>query len=268
MAGETTKVHKSSSLPLQGRIAIVTGGSRGIGKAISIHLHCLGARVAINYASNSTEADLLVSELNTSGTSHQPRAIAVKADISDPDQVKLLFDKTEQEFGSKIHILVNCAGILDPKYPALANTTVEDWDKTFNVNTRGAFLCSKEAANRLARGGGGRIILISTSVVGGLLPGYGVYAASKAALETMAKILAKELKGSGISVNCVAPGPVATELFFAGKTEETVQRIVDACPLGRLGQPEDVSKVVGFLAGDDGEWINGQIIRVNGGFIV
>lgn len=268
MAGETTKVHKSSSLPLQGRIAVVTGGSRGIGKAISIHLHYLGARVAINYASNSTEADLLTSELNASGTSQQPQAIAVKADISDPDQVKLLFDKTEQEFGSKIHILVNCAGILDPKYPALANTTAEDWDKTFNVNTRGAFLCSKEAANRLARGGGGRIILISTSVVGALLPGYGAYAASKAAVETMAKILAKELKGSGISVNCVAPGPVATEMFFAGKTEETVQRIVDACPLGRLGQPEDVSRVVGFLAGDDGEWINGQIIRANGGFVV
>ncbi|KAK0598912.1 hypothetical protein LWI29_000682 [Acer saccharum] len=149
---------------------------------------------------------------------------------------------------------------MDPKYPALANTAVEDWDKTFNVNTRGAFLCSKEAANRLVHGGGGRIILISTSVVGGLFPGYGAYAASKAAVETMAKIMAKELKGSGITVNCVAPGPVATELFFAGKTEETVNRLVDSCPLGRFGQPGDVSKIVGFLAGDDGEWINGQVI--------
>ncbi|KAK0601621.1 hypothetical protein LWI29_025880 [Acer saccharum] len=260
MAGETSNVQKLSSLPLEGRVAIVTGASGGIGKAIASHLQSLGARVA--------KADLLVSEINTSGTSPQPQAIAVRADISDPDQVKLLFDKTEQEFCSKIHILVNCAGVMDPKYPALANTAVEDWDKTFNVNTRGAFLCSKEAANRLARGGGGRIILISTSIVGGLFPGYGAYAASKAAVETMAKIMAKELKGSGITVNCVAPGSVATELFFAGKTEETVKRLVDTCPLGRLGQPEDVRKIVGFLAGDDGEWINGQIIRANGGSVV
>ncbi|KAI9185963.1 hypothetical protein LWI28_012393 [Acer negundo] len=129
-------VHKSSSLPLEGRVAIVTGASRGIGKAIASHLHSLGARVTINYASNSTEADLLVSKLNTSCTSHQPQAIAVRADISDPDQVKLLFDRTEQEFCSKIHILVNCAGVMDPKYPALVNTAVEDWDKTFNTNTR------------------------------------------------------------------------------------------------------------------------------------
>ncbi|KAJ4721234.1 Short-chain type dehydrogenase/reductase-like protein [Melia azedarach] len=268
MAEETTKVHGSSLHPLSGRIAIVTGGSRGIGKAIAIHLHSLGARVAINYASNSTQADLLVSELNASVTSSQPQAIAIKADVSDPDQVKILFNRAEQEFSSKVRILVNCAGVMDPKYPTLANTTAEDWDMTFNINTRGAFLCSKEAANRLPRGGGGRIILISTSVVGSLLPGYAAYAASKAAVETMAKILAKEMKGTGITVNCVAPGPVATELFFAGKTEEVINRLVDACPLGRLGNPQDVSKIVGFLARDDGEWINGQIIRANGGAVV
>ncbi|KAJ0014302.1 hypothetical protein Pint_20181 [Pistacia integerrima] len=262
MAGET--VHRS----LDGRIAIVTGASRGIGKAIAIHLHSLGARVVINYASNSTQADLLASELNSSGTSSLPRAIAVKADVSDPYQVKFLFDQAEQVFESKIHILVNCAGVLNPKYPTLANTTVEDWDATFNVNTKGAFLCAKEAANRLTRGGGGRIILISTSVIGSLPPGYAAYAASKAAIETMAKILAKEVKGSGITVNCVAPGPVATELFFAGKSEEMINRFADACPLGRLGEPKDVSKIVGFLGSDDGEWINGQIIRANGGYVV
>ncbi|KAH9784451.1 pentatricopeptide repeat-containing protein [Citrus sinensis] len=218
--------------------------------------------------SNSTQADLIASELNASGTSSYPRAIAIKSDISDPDQVKRLFDRAEQEFSSKVHILVNCAGVMDPKYPTLANTSVDDWDMTFNVNTRGAFLCCKEAANRLAHGGGGRIILTSTSVVGFPMPGYAAYAASKAATETMAKTLAKELKGTGITVNCVAPGPVATELFFAGKTEEMINRVVDACPLGRLGEPKDVSKVVGFLARDDGEWINGQIIRANGGFVV
>ncbi|GKV40374.1 hypothetical protein SLEP1_g48029 [Rubroshorea leprosula] len=258
----------SSSLPLNGRVAIVTGASRAIGRAIATHLHSLGARVVVNYASSSSSADQLISELNASAPPSHPTAVAIKADVSDPDQVKQLFDKAEQEFGSKIHILVNCAGVLDAKYPSLANTTVEDWDWTFNINTKGSFLCCREAANRLTREGGARIISISTSVVGSLLPGYAAYAASKAAVETMIKILAKELKGTQITANIVAPGPVATEMFFAGKTEETVKRIVDATPLGRLGEPNDISGIVGFLATDAGEWINGQVIRVNGGFVV
>ncbi|KAL6986923.1 3-oxoacyl-[acyl-carrier-protein] reductase [Sarracenia purpurea var. burkii] len=270
MAGESTKGKTSDSLPLDGRVAIVTGGSRGIGRAITVHLRSLGAKVVINYASNSNQADLLASELNSSSAARSslPVAIAVRADVSNPDQVKVLFDRAEEEFGCQAHILVNCAGVQDPKYPSLANTTIEDWDMTFSVNTRGAFLCCREAAKRLTRGGGGRIIMITTSMVGSLLPGYAAYAASKAAVETMMKIVAKELKGSGITANCVAPGPVATELFFAGKTEEMVKRLVDACPLDRLGQPDDISPIVGFLAGDAGEWINGQIIRVNGGFFV
>jgi 3-oxoacyl-[acyl-carrier protein] reductase len=269
MAEEITREHAdSSSSRLDGRVAIVTGASRGIGRAIAIHLHSLGARVVLNYASNSTKADVLASELNASAsTLSQPRAIAVRADVSDPDQVKLLFDRAEQEFGC-IHILVNSAGVLDPKYPTLANTSVEDWDMTFNINTKGAFLCCKEAANRLKRGGSGRIIMISTSVVGSLLPGYAAYAASKAAVEAMTKIVAKELKGTGVTANAVAPGPVATELFFEGKSEETIKMIADACPLGRLGEPKDVTHLVGFLATDAGEWINGQVIRVNGGFVV
>ncbi|WCJ43654.1 NAD(P)-binding Rossmann-fold superfamily protein [Euphorbia peplus] len=268
MAGELS----SSQVPLNGRVAIVTGGSRGIGRAIATHLHSLGANVVINYSSDSSQADQVASELNASGSvsssNTRARAFAIKANISDPDQVNQLFQTAEDEFGSKVHILINCAGILDSKYPTLANTTVEDFDRTFNVNTKGAFLCCREAANRLVRGGGGRIISISTSVVGANLPGYAAYAASKAAVETMIKILAKELKGTGITANCVAPGPVATELFFAGKTEETVNRIVDACPLNRLGQPEDISQVVGFLATDTGEWINGQVLRANGGFVI
>ncbi|CAL5369367.1 unnamed protein product [Camellia sinensis] len=260
-----TMENPSQSLPLDGRVAIVTGGSRGMGRAITLHLRSLGAKLVINYSSNANQAELLASELNSS--SH-PVAIAVRADVSDPDQVKALFDRAEQEFNCPPHILVNCAGILDPKYPSVANTTVEDWDSTFNVNTKGAFLCCREAADRLKRGGGGRIIMITSSLVGNLLPGYGAYAASKAAVETMTKIVAKELKGTGITANCVAPGPVATELFYAGKTEETVKRLADACPLGRLGEPNDVSQLVGFLAGDAGEWINGQVIRANGGFVI
>ncbi|KAK4481751.1 hypothetical protein RD792_012661 [Penstemon davidsonii] len=262
----------TKSLPLTGRVAIVTGASRGIGRAIAIHLRSLGAKLVINYASSSSQADLLASELNSSAaentTTSSPVAVAVKGDVSTPADVKSLFDRAEEEFKTPAHILVNCAGVLDPKYPTLANTTIEDWESTFNVNTKGAFLCCREAANRLARGGGGRIILISTSIVGAALPGYAAYAASKAAVEMMTKIVAKELKGTGITVNCVAPGPVATELFFEGKSEEMVQRVVDACPLGRLGQPNDVAHIVGLLVSDAGEWVNGQVIRVNGGFVV
>ncbi|CAN1140413.1 NADPH-dependent aldehyde reductase-like protein, chloroplastic [Linum perenne] len=255
----------TSQLPLAGRVAVVTGGSRGIDRGIAINLHSQGAKLAINYTSSSIEADLLVTELNSSNPCS---AIAVKADISDPDQVKQLFDSAEKFFESKPHILVNCAGILDPKYPILANTTAEDWDRTFNVNTRGAFLCCKEAANRIVRGGGGRIIMITTSVVGSLPPGYAAYAASKAAVEAMTKVVAKEQKGTGVTANCVAPGQVATELFFEGKIKEVVKRIVDGNPLGRLGEVEDISKVVGFLVSDGGEWNNGQVVRVNGGFVV
>ncbi|XP_022924880.1 NADPH-dependent aldehyde reductase-like protein, chloroplastic [Cucurbita moschata] len=257
----------AAGLPLDGRNAVVTGASRGIGRAIAVHLHSLGANLVLNYASNSAQANILASELNQSSTPRQ-RVIAVQADVSDPAQVKRLFDSAVEELGSEIHIVVNAAGILDSKYPSLAGTALEDWDETFRVNCRGAFLVCKEAANRLKRGGGGRIILITTSIVGSLPPGYGAYAASKAAVEAMAKTAAKELKGTEITVNCVAPGPVATELFFAGKSEEMVARSVDACPLGRLGQPDDVAKVVGFLATDGGGWVNGQVVRVNGGLVI
>nr|DAD29400.1 TPA_asm: hypothetical protein HUJ06_030868 [Nelumbo nucifera] len=197
-----------------------------------------------------------------------PKQLPFEAMSQTRPQVKSLFDQAEQAFGSKVHILINCAGVLDPKYPTLANTTVEDWDNIFNVNTKGAFLCCQEAANRLPRGSGSRIITISSSTVGALLPGYAAYTASKAAVETMTKILAKELKGTGITANSIAPGPVATDMFFAGKTEETVKRIVDACPLGRIGEPKDIAQLVGFIACDAGEWVNGQVIRINGGFVV
>lgn len=258
----------AAAADLHGRVAIVTGASRGIGREIAVHLRSLGAKLVINYTSSSTQADLLASELNAAAAAGAPVAVAVKADVSNPDDVRSLFDRAELEFETPAHILVNCAGVSDPKYPALADTAVEDWDAIFNVNAKGAFLACREAANRLARGGGGRIVLISTSLVAAAQPGYAAYSASKAAVEMMAKIVAKELKGSGITVNCVAPGPVATELFFAGKSDEAVQRIAEACPMGRLGQPDDISRVVGFLISDGGEWVNGQVIRVNGGFII
>nr|AFK41362.1 unknown [Medicago truncatula] len=200
------------SPPLQDRVAIVTGSSRGIGKEIALHLASLGARLVINYTSNSHLADSVAAEINANQTT--PRAITVRADVSDPEGVKSLFDSAEQAFNSPVHILVNSAGVLDAELPTIANTTVETFDRIMNVNARGTFLCAKEAANRLKRGGGGRIIFLTTSLAAAFKPGYGAYTASKAGVEAMTKILAKELKGTGITANCVAPGPTATELFL------------------------------------------------------
>ncbi|KAI3688065.1 hypothetical protein L1987_81771 [Smallanthus sonchifolius] len=266
MAAEITT--QSHPLPLQDRVAIVTGGSRGIGKAISLHLASLGAKLVINYNSNSTQADLVVSEINSRSQNHQSEsAISVKADVSDPNQVKYLFDAAESAFDSPIYVVVNAAGVMDATYSSISNSSVDEFDKIFAVNTRGAYLCCKEAAKRLKQGGGGRIICLTTSLVAALRPGYGAYTASKAAVEAMVKILAKELKGTKITANCVAPGPIATDLFFEGKSVEMVNKAVEAIPLGRLGRPDDVAPLVGFLASDAGEWVNGQIVRVNGGFV-
>ncbi|GMJ11204.1 hypothetical protein like AT3G03980 [Hibiscus trionum] len=254
--------------PLQDRVAIVTGASRGIGREIALHLASLGAKLVLNYTSNKHLADLVASEINSSFPGDDaPRAFTVQADISDPEQVKSLFDMAEQFFNSQPYILVNSAGVSVAQKTPIANTSVEEFDRVLSVNTRGAFLCAKEAANRLKRGGGGRIILISSSAVASLRPGNATYVASKAAIDSMVKILAKELKGTGITANCVSPGPIATDMFFESRTEEMVQKAIDECPHGRLGQSEDVAPVVGFLATDASEWVNGQVIRVNGGYV-
>ncbi|KAL2320453.1 hypothetical protein Fmac_029422 [Flemingia macrophylla] len=252
-------------LPLQDRVAIVTGSSRGIGREIALHLASLGARIVINYSSDSVQAHSLAAQINANSAA--PRAVVIQADVSDPLQVKSLFDSAERAFDSPLHILVNSAGVVDAACPSVADTTVESFDRVFAVNARGAFACAREAANRLKRGGGGRIVLLTTSLVAALKPGYGAYTASKAAVEAMTKILAKELKGTQITANCVAPGPIATEFFLEGKTEEMVARVAEQSPFGRLGQTKDVAPVVGFLASDAAEWVNGQIILVNGGYV-
>ena len=158
-------------LPLDGRVALVTGGSRGIGREVSSHLAALGARVVVNYASNPAKADELVAELASRGL----RAVAVRADVSDPDAVRALFDRAEEAFGSPPHVVVACAGILDPKYPALADTAVEDFDAAFAGNTRGKFLVCREAARRIPPHSGGRIVAFSSTTVAALPPGYGAY---------------------------------------------------------------------------------------------
>ncbi|MED6157890.1 hypothetical protein PIB30_027690 [Stylosanthes scabra] len=263
-ATTTSTSIQTQTLPLQNRVAIVTGSSRGIGRQIALHLSSLGARLVLNYSSsNSLPADSLAAQINATGA----QAIIVRADISDPTHVRHLFDSAENAFNSPVHILVNSAGTLDPEKPFIADTSVESFDHVFAVNARGAFLCAREAANRVKRGGGGRIILLSSSQVAALRPGFGAYTASKAAVEAMTKILAKELKGTGITANCVAPGPIATELFFSSRTEEQVQMLIDESPMQRLGETKDVAPLVGFLASDVGEWVNGQVIRVNGGYV-
>jgi 3-oxoacyl-[acyl-carrier protein] reductase len=257
----------ATSQPLQDRVAIVTGSSRGIGKDIAIHLASLGAKLVINYTSNSDLADSVAAEINANINQATPRAITVRADVSDPAGVKSLFDFAEKAFNSPVHILVNSAGVIAIDSPTIANTTVETFDHDMNVNARGAFLCARESANRLKRGGGGRIIFLTTSLVAAFMPGYGAYTASKAGVEAMTKILAKELKGTGITANCVAPGATATGMFLEGKTEEMIKRIGEDNPFGRIGESKDIFSVVGFLATDSAEWVNGQIIRVNGGAI-
>ncbi|XP_062188416.1 NADPH-dependent aldehyde reductase-like protein, chloroplastic [Phragmites australis] len=249
----------SAQPPLAGRVAIVTGASRGIGRGIAAHLSSLGASLVLGYASSAAEAKGLAAEL--------PRAVAVRADVSEEDGVRSLFDAAESAFGARAHILVANAAVLDDKYPSLADTATADFDRTLAVNARGAFLCLREAANRLPRGGGGRIVAVTSAVVGSLPTGYAAYTASKAAVEAMVRTMAKELKGTRITANCVAPGATATDMFFAGKTKEMVRRNVENNPMERLGEPRDIAPVVGFLCTDAAEWINGQVIGANGGYV-
>ena len=238
------------------QVAIVTGASRGIGAAIARRLAEDGYKVAVNYAGNVEEAERTVERLRAAG--HV--ALAVRADVSRPDEVRALFETTERELG-KVDVLVNNAGIL--KTMPLADTSDELFAQTFAVNVQGSFNTLREAARRL--NDGGRIVNFSTTVVATRLPGYAAYTASKAAVEALTGIFAKELRGRQVRVNAVAPGPVATELFFNGKTPEQIEHYARMPPLERLGEPEDIAKVVSFLAGPDSGWVNGQVLRANGG---
>jgi 3-oxoacyl-[acyl-carrier protein] reductase len=238
------------------QVAIVTGASRGIGAAVARRLANDGFAVAVNYASSSKEADALVAELAAQGT----KAIAIKADVSNADEVRAMFEATEQQLG-KIDVLVNNAGVL--KTVPLADTSDALYDQTFGINVRGTFNTLREAAARL--NGGGRIINFSSTTLALNMPGYAVYNATKAAVEAFTHVFAKELRGRNITVNAVAPGPIATSLFLDGKTEEQIQTFAKMPPLQRLGQPEDIASVVSFLAGPDAGWVNGQIMRANGG---
>lgn len=240
------------------KVALVTGASRGIGAALALRLVGEGYAVAINYARSAAEAEALVKRITDEGG----RAVAIQADVSKSDDVRRLFDETENQLG-KLDVLVNNAGVL--KMVSLADSTDELYENTFNINTRGTFNTLREAARRL--NDGGRIVNFSSSTVGMNLPNYSIYIASKAAVESFTKVFAQELRGRQITVNAVAPGPVATELFFEGKSDEQVQALAKRPPLERLGEPDDIVSVVAFLVGPEGSWINGQVLRANGGIV-
>lgn len=242
------------------KVAIVTGGSRGIGAAISQALAASGHAVVINYASRAEEAEALVLKIAETGG----RAIAVKGDVADAAAMTALFDAAEKTFGG-VDIVVANAGVMNGSLPKIAETTEAEFHRLFAINVKGVFNLMQQSAKRLRNGG--RIITLSSSVLGTNFAGYGIYAATKAAVETMARFLAHELRGRQITVNTVAPGPVATELFFEGKSEERVAQLGKAAPLERLGQPEDIANVIRFLASEAGGWVNAQVIRANGGFV-
>lgn len=240
------------------KVAIVTGASRGIGSEIAKRLAQDGFAVVVNYASSAAEADSLVAAIEAQGG----QALAVKANVASAQDVRRLFDETEQHFGG-VDVLVNNAGIM--ALATIAETDDESLERQIDINFKGTFNTLREAAQGMRDGG--RVINFSSSVVGMLQPTYGVYAGTKAAVEAMTSVFAKELRSRNITVNAVAPGPTATDLFLNGKPQEVVDRLSRLAPLERLGQPQDIAAAVAFLAGADGGWINGQILRANGGII-
>lgn len=244
-------------MPHSSRTAIITGASRGIGHAIAKRLAQAGFSVAIQYAHSRGPTEALVAEIESLGGS----ALAVRGDVATLEDVQTLFKAAKEAYG-RIDIVVNSAGIMT-NTPVSAGD-LEAFDRMMAVNLRGTFLVLSQAAQQVERGG--RIIALSSSVIAKSLPTYGPYIATKAGVEGLVRVLANELRGQDITVNAIAPGPVATELFLNDKSEEQIRQIEQATPLERLGTPEDIAEVVAFLASPAGSWINAQVIRANGGF--
>jgi 3-oxoacyl-[acyl-carrier protein] reductase len=258
MRGCKGEEERRDELTEASRSAIVTGASRGIGAAVAERLARDGIAVGVNFSGNLEPAQALVDKITQAGG----RAIAIQADVSDPSAVRTLFDRMESEFGG-VDILVNNAGIM--QLSNIVDADDELFDRQIAVNLKGVFNGLREAAKRLRDGG--HIINFSSSVVGLYQPTYAIYAATKAGVEAMTHILSKELRGRNITVNAIAPGPTATDLFLKGKPPEAIDQLAKMSPLERLGEPEDIANSVAFLASPDAAWINGQVLRANGGII-
>lgn len=239
------------------KTAIVTGAAGEIGRAVAKRLAEDGFFVLVNYTGDSAKADEVVNSIKHAGG----QAVAIKADIADEAKVALLFERALAATG-QIDAVVHCAGVL-ANFPMIRND-VETFDKVIAVNLRGTFLVLAQAAQHVSDGG--RIIALSSSVIAKSTPTYGAYIASKAGVEGMVRVLAHELRGRNVTVNAVAPGPVATQFFLEGKSEELIAQMSKIAPIERLGEPIDVARTISFLAGPDGGWVNAQVIRPNGGF--
>ncbi|MDV7216014.1 SDR family oxidoreductase [Streptomyces prunicolor] len=237
------------------RVALITGGSGGIGRAVAERLAQDGIAVGVHYAGNKARADETVAAITAAGG----RAIPVGGDVADEHEMAAAFDAVEAEFGG-LDVVVNTAGIM--ALSPIATMNLDDLDRMHRTNIRGTFVVSQQAARRVRAGGA--IINFSTTVTRTKFPTYGGYVASKAAVEAITLVLARELRGKDITVNTVAPGPTATPLFLDGKDEATVQNLAMASPLERLGTPDDIAESVAFLAGP-ARWINGQVLYANGG---
>ncbi|MEV6594272.1 SDR family oxidoreductase [Streptomyces acidicola] len=242
--------------PAAGRVAVVTGGSRGIGRAVSEQLARDGLTVVVNYARDAAAAQETVAAI----TAADGRAMSVQADVADENAVTALFDRTEQEFGG-VDVVVNAAGRL--ALSPIADLDLAVLDAVLRTNLRGTFVVAQQAARRVRAGGS--FVGFSTSVVATQFPAYGAYVASKGAIESITLVLARELRGRDITVNTIAPGPTATDLFLDGKTPEQIEQLAKTPPLERLGTPQDIARVVAFLTSPEGHWVNGQILRANGG---
>ncbi|MFD8419791.1 SDR family oxidoreductase [Streptomyces sp. NPDC059466] len=240
------------------RVAVVTGGSRGIGRETAGRLAADGYTVVVNYAGNEAEADKAVAAITDAGG----EALALRADVADETAMAALFDAVEARFGG-VDVVVHAAGVMT--LAPLADLDLDDLDRMHRTNVRGTFVVGQQAVRRLRAGGA--LVNFSSSVLALALPGYSGYAATKGAVEAMTLIVAREMRGRDVTVNVVAPGPTATALYLDGKDEETIARAAAQPPLERLGTPQDIAGVVSFLAGPDGRWVNGQVLRANGGII-
>ena len=242
---------------LAGQVALVTGGSRGIGKAICERLAAAGAKVVVNYASNAAAADDVVGSLQAQGV----EAKAVAFDVGDPEAVEAAIKQLSGDFGG-VDILVNNAGIADDGL--LVRTSAEQWQRTIAINLSGCFYCAKAVAKSMMKARRGRIIMIS-SVIGQMgNAGQAAYGASKAGVFGLTKSLARELGSRNITVNAVTPGFIKTDMT-ASMSEEQMDSLKSEVVLGRLGEVEDVAQLVAFLASPAAGYITGQIIGVNGG---